>query len=60
MGVFTDCNQCSKCGEEIKDGDRVAVTTVTSGSYRANDGDVEYDFYDHQNEIAHEQCYFKN
>lgn len=58
MGVFTDCNQCAECEDEIKDGERVVVTTVSSGTYRANDGDVEYDCYDYQNEIQHEKCYF--
>lgn len=57
MGVFTDCNTCPECNKEIEDGERVVVTTVTSGNYVAIEGTVQYDNYDIESTIHHEKCY---
>lgn len=59
MGLFTDCNQCAECGQEVKDGERVIVSQVTGGYYRDIDGSVELDCYDIELEIRHKKCWME-
>jgi hypothetical protein len=56
MGLWTDA-ECHECGEEIKHGDRVVVSAVCAGNYDELEGNVNFDTYDIQNEIYHENCY---
>jgi hypothetical protein len=59
MIVFLAGAECADCGEEIKDGERVIVSTVTGGYYKATEGTVELDGKDIENEIRHKQCWMK-